>query len=83
MSELTNDRRRTITWHDPMIGPRARPGLSGLDYRRAVRGDSGPLHCTGRVVKPGHRVIFGEATLTDRQGGLLATATSSLLTIDL
>lgn len=37
------ERTRTYTWQDPLIGADAAPGLSGLDYLRAmVRGEFPP-----------------------------------------
>jgi len=50
-----------------------------VSYLRPVTADSGPLRCTGRVVKPGRRVSFAEAEVVDRQGKLVATASGSLL----
>ena len=45
--------------------------------RAAMPGDELLAH--GWVVKPGRRVAFAEATLTNGEGKLVATATSSLL----
>lgn len=55
-----------------------------VNYLRSVRADSGPLTCVGVVSKPGNRVAFADATVTDARGKLVATATGSLLvfTID-
>jgi uncharacterized protein (TIGR00369 family) len=55
-----------------------------VNYLRSVRADSGPLTCVGLVSKPGNRVAFADATVTDARGKLVATATGSLLvfTID-
>lgn len=50
-----------------------------VNYLRAVRADSGPLTCTGTVVKPGRRVVFAEAAMVDAAGRTVATASSSLL----
>lgn len=48
---------------------------------RAAGPDSGTLTCIGTVVKPGRRVAFTEAKVTDSTGRLIATATSSLLIV--
>ncbi|MCH1883187.1 PaaI family thioesterase [Agrococcus sp. ARC_14] len=49
-----------------------------VNYLRPVRaGDE--LTCTGRVVKPGRRVVFAEGEVTDAAGRVVATASSSLL----
>jgi uncharacterized protein (TIGR00369 family) len=53
-----------------------------VSYLKAVRADTGDLVATGTVVKSGARVGFTEATITDRAGVLLATATSTLLVFD-
>lgn len=55
-----------------------------MSYLRSVLADSGPLTCVGVVSKPGNRIAFADATVTDAQGKLVATATGSLLvfTID-
>jgi uncharacterized protein (TIGR00369 family) len=50
-----------------------------VSFLRPISRDSGTLRCVGRVVKPGRRVAFAEAELTDGTGTLVATATSSLL----
>lgn len=52
-------------------------------FLRPVSTDSGPLLATGRVVKPGRRVIFTEGEVVDRHGRTVATATSSLLAFPL
>ena len=54
-----------------------------VSYLRAVHHDTGLLTCTGTVVKPGRRVAFAEATVTDAAGKPIATATSSLLVFPL
>jgi len=54
-----------------------------VSYLRPLRHDSGLITCTGTVVKPGRRVAFAEATVTDASGALIATATSSLLVFPL
>lgn len=50
-----------------------------VSYLRPVHADSGPLVAVGVVTKPGRRVAFAEATVTDRHGKVVATASSSLL----
>ncbi|MEJ3406043.1 PaaI family thioesterase [Rathayibacter sp. YIM 133350] len=52
-----------------------------VSYLRPIRPDAGPLRATGRVVKAGSRVIFTEGEILDRNGDVLATATSSLLVL--
>ena len=54
-----------------------------VNYLRGTSDDSGHLTATGRVVKGGSRVAFAEASLTDEQGRLIATATSTLLVFEL
>jgi uncharacterized protein (TIGR00369 family) len=50
-----------------------------VNYLRAVRVHSGPLVAVGTVVKPGRRVAFAEGQVLDAAGGLVATASGSLL----
>lgn len=54
-----------------------------VSYLRAVSADSGPLTCVGTVVKPGRRIGFTEATVTDVNGKVVATATSTLAVLPL
>lgn len=54
-----------------------------VSYLRPVTSDSGPLRCTGRVVKPGRRVVFSEGEVVDNKGKTVATASSSLLVFPL
>lgn len=49
------------------------------NFLRPVSADSGPLTCTGRVVKPGRRVAFAEGEIVDVNGKTVASATGSLL----
>lgn len=49
------------------------------NFLRPVSADSGPLNCTGRVVKSGRRVAFAEAEIVDAAGKTVATASGSLL----
>lgn len=50
-----------------------------VSYHRAMTHDSGRVQAEGRVLTFGQRVAFAEAKLTDTQGRLLASATSTLL----
>ncbi|CAN5369876.1 PaaI family thioesterase [soil metagenome] len=50
-----------------------------VNYLSALSTTTGPLTAVGRVIKPGKRVAFAEATLTDSSGKLVATASSTLL----
>jgi uncharacterized protein (TIGR00369 family) len=50
-----------------------------VSYLRPVHADSGPLKAVGVVTKPGRRVAFAEGTVEDRQGRIVASASSSLL----
>ncbi len=60
-------------------------GYTSIDlhvrFLRPVLPASGPLIGTGRVVKPGRRVVFADGEVRDRTGALVATATSSLLVL--
>jgi len=48
-------------------------------YHRPLTDVSGPIRAEGRIVSIGRRTAFAEARLTDRDGRLCATATSTLL----
>ncbi len=48
-------------------------------YHRPLNDMSGPVRAEGRIVSIGRRTAFSEARLTDRNGRLCATATSTLL----
>ena len=50
-----------------------------VSYLRALSTTSGELTVVGRVTKPGSRVAFAEAVITDAAGRTVATATSTLL----
>jgi uncharacterized protein (TIGR00369 family) len=54
-----------------------------VNYLKAVQLSSGLLTATGTVVKSGSRVAFAEGTVTDASGALVATASSTLLVVDL
>jgi uncharacterized protein (TIGR00369 family) len=51
-------------------------------YHRAMTKHTGPVRAEGRVVQAGRRAAFAEGRLTDEQGRLYATATSTLLVFD-
>lgn len=51
-------------------------------YHKAITHDTGRLRAIGRIVSMGRRAAFAEATLTDEEGRLYASATSTLLIID-
>lgn len=48
-------------------------------YHRAMTRDTGPVRAEGTVVSLGRRLGFAEARLTDRDGRLYASATSTLV----
>lgn len=50
-------------------------------YHRAMTADTGPVRATGVVTVFGRRIAYAEAKLTDANGRLLASATSTLLVI--
>lgn len=52
-----------------------------IAYHKAMTADTGPVRAEGVVLSIGRRVAFVEAKLTDAQGRLLASATSTLLVI--
>lgn len=54
-----------------------------VSYLRGLSEASGTVRATGRTVSVGRRVAFSEATLHDGQGRLCATATSTLLLLDI
>jgi uncharacterized protein (TIGR00369 family) len=54
-----------------------------VKFLRGMSASTGRVSCEGRVVHRGRRMALAEATLTDSQGRLLATATSSCLVFDL
>jgi uncharacterized protein (TIGR00369 family) len=62
---------------------RAGQGFTTLEikiaYHRAMTSDTGVIRCEGKVVQMGRRAAFTEARLTNTNGDLLASATSSLL----
>ena len=62
-------------------------GYTSLDlnvkFLRGMTTGTGRVTCEGRVVQRGRRTALAEATLTDAQGRLLATATSTCLLFEL
>lgn len=54
-----------------------------VSYMRALTDASGTVRAVGRVISMGRRVAFAEATLHDGAGRLCATATSTLMILDL
>jgi uncharacterized protein (TIGR00369 family) len=53
-----------------------------IAYHRALTKDSGTVRAEGTVVSLGRRAAFAQGTLTDGQGRLCASATSTLLVFD-
>ncbi len=54
-----------------------------INYLKAVRIESGTLTAVGTVVKAGGRVGFTEGVVTDANGAVVATASSTLLIFDI
>lgn len=50
-----------------------------ISYHRAISEANGPVRAEGRILTIGRRTAFVEARLTDRNGKLCASATSTLL----
>ena len=48
---------------------------------KAMTSRTGPVRAEGKIISFGWRLAFAEARLTDADGRLLASATSSLLVI--
>jgi uncharacterized protein (TIGR00369 family) len=53
-----------------------------VSFLRKLTADSGRVRAEGRVLSLGRRAAFAEAKLTDGEGKLCATATSTLLIMD-
>lgn len=53
-----------------------------IAYHKALHATIGPIQAEGRVVSLGRRVAFAEARITDAEGRLYASATSTLLIIE-
>lgn len=51
-------------------------------YHKAISRESGTLRAEGRVITMGRRAAFAEARITDVQGRLYASATSTLLVFE-
>ena len=51
-------------------------------YHKAITRDTGLVRAEGRVVSIGRRAAFAEARLTDAEGKLYASATSTLMVFD-
>lgn len=51
-------------------------------YHRAMTKSTGPVQAEGKVVQLGRRAAFAEGRLTDLNGRLYATATSTLLVFE-
>jgi uncharacterized protein (TIGR00369 family) len=54
-----------------------------IAYHRPITNDTGPVEAVGKIVSFGRRVAFSEGQLTDAQGRLLASATSTLLVFEM
>ena len=54
-----------------------------VSYHRALNAQSGRVRAEGRLLSFGRRTAFAEAKLLDAQGRLCASATSTLLVMDL
>jgi uncharacterized protein (TIGR00369 family) len=52
-------------------------------YHKAITDKTGPMRAEGRVVTLGRRVAFADGRLVDGNGRLYASATSTLLIIEL
>ena len=50
-----------------------------INYLRPVLASTGTLTAVGTVTKPGRRAAFAEGAVTDSEGRLIATASSTLL----
>jgi acyl-coenzyme A thioesterase PaaI-like protein len=51
-------------------------------YHKAITKDTEPLRAEERVMSLGHRAAFADAKLTDANGRLYASATSTLLVFE-
>ena len=52
-------------------------------FHRAITNETGQVEAVGKIVSFGRRVAFAEAQLSDAQGRLLGSATSTLLVFEL
>jgi hypothetical protein len=53
-----------------------------IAYHRALTKDSGTVRAEATVISMGRRAAFAEGRLTDKEGRLCASATSTLLVFD-
>lgn len=53
-----------------------------VSYHKAMKASTGPVQATGRVITIGRKVAFTEARLTDENGIVYASATSSLMILE-
>lgn len=53
-----------------------------VSYLKAMTEDTGPVRAEGTVVNMGRRAAFAEGRLTDANGRLYATATSTLIILE-
>lgn len=53
-----------------------------ISYLRAMTAKTGPIKAEGKVVQTGRRAAFAEGTITDAQGRVYATATTTCLVFD-
>lgn len=51
-------------------------------YHRPLNRDSGPVRAEAKIITCGKRVAFAEGRLTDREGRIYASATSTLLVFE-
>jgi uncharacterized protein (TIGR00369 family) len=51
-------------------------------YHRAMTTETGPVRAEGKLIQLGRRAAFAEGRLTDLEGRLYATATSTLLVFE-
>lgn len=69
--------------HSRLTGAQAYTTLElKIAYHRAITSQTGEVRAEGRVKTMGRRAAFAEATLTDTNGRLYASATSTLLIMD-
>ena len=53
-----------------------------VNYLRALSASTGPIKAEGRVVQTGRRAAFAEGQITDANGRVYATATTTCLVFD-
>lgn len=74
------DSARSIAIHSMLASGQGYTTLeSKVSYHKAMTAQTGVVRAEGRTVSFGRRAAFAEARLTDSDGRLLASATSSLL----